>query len=207
MGRLNVAMVSRMDDASPVAGYVQALTGTLREYCEVLTAAIPAGKQTPESYEELAVELNKAEVIHLQHFHRDWGGARPGESGFWTWRYLLVKPLVVTAHDTRSLNDLLRKQRTDEGSGLGRIMSDAILARRSAHRDSVEIAPFVTGRCIVLTEQDRETLVDRGADPQFVHLIPPAESPEGWAEAARITAAVYSEAMLDKGRLGHHGGG
>src|SRR5205085_12503970 len=154
MGRITVAMVGRMDDDSPVADYVRALTGSLREYCEVLTAAIPAGKQTPESYEELAVELNKADVIHLQHFHRDWGGARPGESGFWTWRYLLVKPLVVTAHDTCSLNDLLREERADEGSGLGQIMFDAILARKSAHRDRVEIPPFVTGRCIVLTEED-----------------------------------------------------
>src|SRR5438445_525614 len=139
MGRISVAMVCRTDGDSPVAGYSRALVNALSGFCEVTVEAIREGNQAAAAYQEQASRINQADVIHLQHAHTDWGGARQGESGFWTWRYLLVKPLVVTSHDTRSLNDLLRDQREEESAGLPRTISDAILSRNKAHRDSIEI--------------------------------------------------------------------
>jgi glycosyltransferase involved in cell wall biosynthesis len=167
---MKVAMLTTTGEGCGIAAYSRALVAALREFVEVQVEPIQVGRQPPEHYREQAARLNAAEVVHVQHEHSFWGGILPNRSAFWTLRYLIEKPFVITAHTTLSLAEMLRVK--EERRPLRRLAKQLLLLRRG-YRDSVEIAPFVTrGECIVHTEAGRRALIERGADPQHLHVIP-----------------------------------
>jgi glycosyltransferase involved in cell wall biosynthesis len=162
-------MLTTVGDRCGIAAYTRDLVSALKKLVDVQIEPIEPGKLPITHYEEQAERLNQAEVVHIQHEHSFWGGILPNRSAFWNLRYLIHKPVVVTAHTTTSLPGLLRVK--DEKRLPHRIAKE-LLVRRTAYRDSVEIAPFITGRCIVHTSAGRHELVARGAKPQYVHVIP-----------------------------------
>jgi glycosyltransferase involved in cell wall biosynthesis len=136
---------------------------------EVDVVPIEPGRQPDEHYHQQAEILNRADVVHIQHEHAFWGGILPGKSAFWHLRYLIRKPLVITAHTTTPLRELLRV--SEERRPFHRIAKELLLLRR-AYRDSVETAPFVTSRCIVHTLEAQQQLAARGAKEPHIHVIP-----------------------------------
>ncbi len=167
--RLHVAMLTSVGNRCGIAAYTRALVQALREFVDVVVEPIEVGRQPLEHYQEQAKRLNMADVVHIQHEHSFWGGVLPNHSVFWNLRYLIEKPLVLTAHTTTSLRDLLKLP--SERRPIHRIAKE-LLVRRRAYRESVEIAPFITGRCIVHTREGGEALVARGANGKYVHVIP-----------------------------------
>src|SRR5688572_21646196 len=101
-------MLTTVGQDCGVAVYTAELVKALRETIEVAVEPIVVGKQSPEHYRELSERLNQADVVHIQHEHAFWGGILPGHSAFWSLRYLIQKPVVVTAHTTLSLGVLFR---------------------------------------------------------------------------------------------------
>lgn len=166
---MKVGMLTTVGDRCGIAAYSRDLAASLHKLVDLTIVPINPGKQSLEHYQEQAKRLNAADVVHIQHEHSFWGGILPNQSAFWNMRYLIQKPVVITAHTTTSLADLLRLK---EERRLPHRIAKAVLVRRSSYRDSVEIAPFVTGRCIVHTEEGRQTLIARGANPKYVHVIP-----------------------------------
>jgi len=162
-------MLTSVGDGCGIAAYTRALVDALDEFADVTVEPIEVGRQPVEHYEAQAERLNQADVIHIQHEHSFWGGILPGHSAFWNLRYLLKKPVVLTAHTTTSLRDLLKVPA--ERRPIHRIAKE-ILIRRRAYRDSVEAAPFITGRVIVHTREGGESLVARGANGKYIHVIP-----------------------------------
>jgi glycosyltransferase involved in cell wall biosynthesis len=166
---MRVAMLTTVGDRCGIAAYTRDLLSALRPIIDVDVVPIESGKQPLEHYRQQSAHLNAADVVHIQHEHSFWGGILPNQSTFWNLRYLIQKPVVITAHTTTSLAGLLRL--TEERRPAHRLAKE-LLVRRSGYRDSVEIAPFVTGRCIVHTRQGRDELISRGANPKYVHVIP-----------------------------------
>lgn len=166
---MKVAMYTTVGNLCGIAQYTRELVAALDEFADVVVEPIEPGRQSDEHYHAQADRLNQADVVHIQHEHSFWGGILPGHSAFWTIRYLIRKPVVVTAHTTTSLAKLLKVRQ--ERRPIHRIAKELLLLRRR-YRDSVETAPFVTARCIVHTEEGRQELIARGARPQFLHLIP-----------------------------------
>ena len=166
---MRVGMLTSVGESCGIAAYTRELVSSIREITSVEVTPISAGRQPVEHYREQAGRLNQADVIHIQHEHSFWGGILPGHSAFWELRYLLEKPVVITAHTTTSLAELFRVK---EERKLHRKLAKLYLLAKKRYRDSVEIAPFITGRCIVHTEEGRRELIERGANPQYVHLIP-----------------------------------
>lgn len=162
-------MYTSVGDLCGIAQYTRELVRALGEFAEVVVEPIEAGRQSDAFYQDQASRLNLADVVHIQHEHSFWGGIMPGHSAFWTMRYLIQKPVVITAHTTTSLSVLLKVR--SERRPLHRIAKE-VLIRRRGYRDSVEAAPFVTGRCIVHTDEGRQQLIERGARPDCVHLLP-----------------------------------
>src|ERR1700682_3418130 len=105
---MNVAVLASTGNACGIAAYTRDLVDALEGLAEVSFEPIEIGKQSEEHYREQADRLNRADVIHVQHEHSFWGGVLPGHSSFWVLRYLLNKPVVITAHTTSSLAELLR---------------------------------------------------------------------------------------------------
>ena len=181
-------MLTSVGDRCGIASYTRALTEALRGLPQTAVETVPIteGKQPLQHYVEQAARLNApdVDVVHIQHEHSFWGSILPGKSAYWDLRYLIEKPVVLTAHTTYSLADLL-KLKTERRPH--KWLAKQLLLRRTAYRDSVEIAPFVTAMTIVHTAAARRLLIERGANPESVQIVPtgvPAarRSPSGGAD-------------------------
>jgi glycosyltransferase involved in cell wall biosynthesis len=166
---MKVAMLTTVGDRCGIAAYTRSLVEALGEFADIAVEPIQEGKQPLSHYQEQADRLNQADVVHIQHEHSFWGGILPNKSAFWNLRYLIKKPVVLTAHTTTALADLLKLR--EERRPLHRFAKQ-ILVWRTAYRDSIETAPFIAGRCIVHTEAARNELVERGANPKYIHVLP-----------------------------------
>ncbi len=180
-------MLTSVGEKCGIASYTRALLEALSEIEDVSVEVVPIlpGRQPVEHYQEQAERLNadNIDVVHIQHEYSFWGSILPKRWGYWELRYLLKKPVVLTAHTTYDLDDLLHLR--TEKSPLKRIAKQLLL-KRKAYRDSIEIAPFVTAMTIVHTAAARNLLIARGAQPNFVTVIPSGtptvhKSPDGGA--------------------------
>ena len=93
----------------------------------------------------------------------------PRSSAYWELRYLLKKPMVLTAHTTYSLEQLLRVK--TEIRPL-KLLAKKLLLRNRAYKESVDTAPFITAITIVHTAAARDELVERGVKPAYVLVVP-----------------------------------
>ncbi len=167
---MKVAMLTTTRERCGIAAYSRTLVEVLREFVEVEIEPIEEGKRAAGYHRAQADRLNRADVVHIQHEHSFWGGALPDQTSYWTLRSMIEKPLVVTAHTTFSLEEILQVKK--DFRPLHRLAKELLLRRRG-YRESVDIAPFATGEeCIVHTEAGRRALIGRGADPERVHTIP-----------------------------------
>lgn len=166
-------MLTTVGNDCGIAAYTRALTGALANSCsvEVVTVPITPGKQSLEHYQEQAAQLNAdgIDLVHIQHEFSFWGGVLPRSSAFWQMRYLLKKPVVMTAHTTYGAAEMLRLP--TERRPLQRLVKRALMLNKPWVQ-SVEIAPFVTALTIVHTKAARNAMIERGAKPGFIEVVP-----------------------------------
>lgn len=177
---MKVAMVTTTGDRCGIAAYTRDLIEGLRGIPDIEVEVVPIteGRQPTSHYVAQAERLNAPDVsvVHIQHEHSFWGGILPrrplplrADTGYWELRYLLQKPIVVTAHTTYSLAELLR---LDSETRLPKRLVKRFLVNNVAYRESVEIAPFITAMTIVHTAAARNALISRGAKPEYVMIVP-----------------------------------
>jgi glycosyltransferase involved in cell wall biosynthesis len=170
---MKVAMVTTVGEHCGIAAYTRALIEGLRTLPDIEVEVVPIteGKQPTAHYVAQGERLNAGDidVVHIQHEHSFWGGVLPRSSAFWELRYLIKKPVVLTAHTTYSLAELLRL--STERRPLQKLVK-RLLLRNTAYRESVEIAPFITAMTIVHTAAARNELIARGANPNYVTIVP-----------------------------------
>ncbi len=166
-------MLTTVGDRCGIAAYSRALIAALESLAdtEVTLVPITEGKQPTAHYLEQAERLNASDVdvVHIQHEHSFWGGILPRSSAYWQMRYLVKKPVVLTAHTTYTLAQMLKV--TTERRLHKRLVKQLLLLNKS-YVDSVEIAPFTTAFTIVHTAAARNELIARGAKPGYVVIVP-----------------------------------
>src|SRR5690348_12605753 len=110
--RMKIAMLTTTGDRCGIAAYSRALIDALQSLPDTTVELIPIqeGKQPTEHYTTQAGRLNAEEVnvVHIQHEHSFWGGIMPRSSAYWEMRYLIKKPVVLTAHTTYTAAEMLR---------------------------------------------------------------------------------------------------
>jgi len=177
---MKVAMVTTTGERCGIAAYTRALIEGLESLpdTEVEVVPITEGRQPTAHYVSQAERLNAPDVsvVHIQHEHSFWGGVLPrrpyplrADTGYWELRYLIQKPIVVTAHTTYSLAELLR---LESETRLPKRLIKQFLVNNVAYRESVDIAPFITAMTIVHTAAARNALIERGAKPEYVTIVP-----------------------------------
>ncbi len=170
---MKVAIVASTGNYCGIAAYTRALMEGMRHIPNLDTVLVPVreGKQPPEFYRTQADILNAPDIdlVHIQHEYSFWGGILPRTSAYWEFRYLIQKPVVLTAHTTYSAFEMLRY--ASEKRPVKKLMK-ALLLRNERWLDSIETAPFVTAVTIVHTAAARKTLLQRGVKPACVHVIP-----------------------------------
>ena len=185
---MKVAMVTTTGDRCGIAAYTRALIDGLTSLPETEVEVVPIteGRQPTAHYVAQAERLNAPDIslVHIQHEHSFWGGVLPrrpfplrADTGYWELRYLIRKPIVVTAHTTYSLAELLRLESEPR---LPQRLIKQYLVNNIAYRESVDIAPFITAMTIVHTAAARNALIARGAKPEYVTIVPagiPAAKP------------------------------
>jgi glycosyltransferase involved in cell wall biosynthesis len=170
---MKVAILTTVGPRCGIAAYTRALVAGFDAVADTEIEVVPIleGKQPLDHYVEQARQLNApdVDVVHIQHEHCFWGGIMPGKSAYWDMRYLIKKPVVLTAHTTTALADLLKlKQERRPHKWLAK----QLLLRNQGYRDSIEIAPFSTAMTIVHTSGARNELIARGAKPGYVYIVP-----------------------------------
>ncbi len=198
---MKVAMLTTVGPRCGIAAYTRALVEGFEQVpdTEIQVVPIEEGRQPIVHYREQAELLNHADVdvVHIQHEHSFWGGIMPRASAFWEMRYLLTKPVVLTAHTTTTLADLLKlKQERRPHKWLAK----QLLVRNQGYRDSVETAPFTTAITIVHTTAARNELIARGAKPGYVTIVPtgvpaPLPAPSG-GKAFRERFGLHGKRVL-----------
>ena len=178
---MKIAMLTTVGERCGIAAYTRALISALEGLPDTGVEVVPIteGRQPREHYLAQAELLNASDVdvVHIQHEHSFWGGILPRKSAYWEMRYLISKPVVLTAHTTYSLAELLK---LDSEPRPHKWLVKQLLMRNRSYRDSVEIAPFVTAITIVHTAAARTALIERGAGANNVAIIPtgiPAPDP------------------------------
>lgn len=205
---MKVAMVTTTGDRCGIAAYTRALVEGLKSLPNVEVEVVPIteGRQATAHYVAQAERLNAPDisVVHIQHEHSFWGGVLPrrpfplrADTGYWELRYLLQKPIVVTAHTTYSLAELLR---LDSETRFPKRLIKQFLVHNAAYRESVDIAPFITAMTIVHTAAARNALIERGAKPEYVTIvptgIPPALPAPMHGQAFRATHGLQDRRIL-----------
>jgi glycosyltransferase involved in cell wall biosynthesis len=195
---MNIAMLTSVGERCGIAAYTRALVEGLRTLPDTTVEIVPIseGKQPREHYVAQAESLNASgiDVVHIQHEHSFWGGIMPGKSAYWDLRYLIKKPVVLTAHTTYSLAELLRVKSERRPH---KWLAKQLLLRNTAYRDSIESAPFVTAMTIVHTAAARRELVARGANPDNVQIVPAGVPP---AAVAPTGGAAFRDRFGLQGR-------
>ena len=198
---MRVAMLMPTEAENPTAQYARELIAGLDDLPDVQVQVVPItmGRQPISQYVAQGDVLNApdVDVVHIQHRHEFWGEIRPNATGFWELRYLIKKPVVLTAHDTASLAELLAREAL---SSLSARLQERLWLRNHDFRDSIEIAPFATALTIVFTQAERELLLARGAKPAYVAVIPPENTPRTFA----ATRNVYKRAIEVFNEGPHH---
>ena len=170
---MKVAMLTTTGQRCGIAAYSRALVEGFDAVpgVEIEVVPIEEGKQTIEHYIAQSQILNgpDIDVVHIQHEHCFWGGILPRSSAYWDMRYLIKKPVVLTAHTTTTLAGMLKiKQERRPHKWLAK----QLLLRNQSYKDSVETAPFSTAITIVHTAAARNELIARGAKPGYVYIVP-----------------------------------
>ncbi|HEV2471467.1 MAG TPA: glycosyltransferase, partial [Chthonomonadales bacterium] len=187
VGTLKIAMITSVGDRCGIAAYTRELITALRALPDTEVEVVPVkeGKQPREHYVDQADMLNApdVDVVHIQHEHSFWGGVLPRTSAFWEMRYLIQKPVVLTAHTTYSLAELLRLSTERRPH---KWLVKKLLTLNRAYRESVDTAPFATAMTIVHTAAARKSLIERGINDKFVTIVPtgipePHAAPTGGA--------------------------
>ncbi len=170
---MKIAMLTTVGDRCGIAAYTRALVEALGCLPETQVEVIPIteGRQSAQHYIEQAERFNApdVDVVHIPHEHSFWGGIMPGSSGYWEMRYLIHKPVVLTAHTTYTLAEMLKVK--TERRPHKRIAKELLLLNRN-YVDSVQTAPFTTAFTIVHTAAARNELIARGAKPGYVTIVP-----------------------------------
>ncbi len=170
---MKVAMLTTTGERCGIAAYTCELVANLRNLPDTTVEIVPIteGKQPKEHYIAQSEQLNApdVDVVHIQHEYSFWGGILPRSSAYWELRYLIKKPIVLTAHTTYSLYEML-KVGTERRPH--KWLVKQLLLRNRPYRESVEIAPFVTAMTIVHTTAARNALIERGAKPGYIYVVP-----------------------------------
>ena len=170
---MKIAMLTTVGDRCGIAEYTRELIGALDTLpdTEIVVVPISEGRLPTSHYIEQARLLNAPDIdlVHIQHEHSFWGGVMPRASSYWELRYLIQNPVVLTAHTTYSLADLLR---VNSERRPHKLLVKRLLLKNTKYRESVDTAPFATAFTIVHTEAARQELVARGVNPQYVAVVP-----------------------------------
>ncbi len=175
---MKIAMLTSVGGGCGIAAYTAALVDGLRTLpdTEVVVVPISVGRQPIQHYVTQAELLNAADIdiVHIQHEHSFWGGIMPRASAFWEMRYLIKKPVVLTAHTTYSLEHMLR---VETEKRIHKLLVKKLLLRNTAYRQSVDTAPFVSAWTIVHTTAAREELMQRGVNGSYISVVPTGVPP------------------------------
>ncbi|MCC6728935.1 MAG: hypothetical protein IT208_06300 [Chthonomonadales bacterium] len=169
--RMKVAVVAPASSSWGFDAYVGGLNEALRARVELDMVRLPV-EQLEVAGPELAERLNAAQVVHIHHAHDAWGGPEQCRRLFWRLRYLIGRPVAVTAHSTAPYAELCFAPESRAARA-----TRALLGLRPAHRQAFDAAPFVTGRSIVHTAAERDELIARGAVSAHVHVVRPGCPP------------------------------
>ena len=184
---MKVGLLTTWQTRCGIAAYTADLVEGLRQQDDITVEVVPItpGAQTRDHYAEQARILNACDVIHIQHEYSFWGTYIPGGNRFHTLRRMLKRPVVLTAHTTTPITEILQMpvipREGPAGAKLRAMyrlvrmrVSLPVLMGTGIYRRWIEVTPFASAsQVIVHTDAARDTLLRRGIASERLHVLPP----------------------------------
>lgn len=160
---MRVSIIGPTEGGVGPAACISDLIPAMREFVTLEVVPIAELQTGTDHRSRWLRSLNESQVVHFQHDPRE---VDPDE--FWRLRYEISPPFVVTAHDTRPTAAAGAAPR-----GVAGVLERLLPGRRRARVDAAQTAPFATGRVIVHSRQEADTLAQRGIHPPFITVVAP----------------------------------
>jgi glycosyltransferase involved in cell wall biosynthesis len=168
---VKIALWTTWQAANEVAHYSRQLAEALDSRVDLSIVPVPYADRLPSSMAQILAPLNEADLVHIQHDYRFWGGIEPRASTLPDYLRHLRRPWVMTAHNTGTVAELLRVE--DEERGRQRL-AKALLSKLPTFRNRVEREPFAGAAALIVhTHAAHEQLASRGLPADRLHVIPP----------------------------------
>lgn len=175
---MKVAFFSNFHQPCGVADYSTQLLYELAKLVDVKMVESPMPSQTPYKYSsyiyyankfrQCAIELNKADICHIQHDYSFWGGVKPSRNLFPYMASAIRVPVVITSHEV--LNQSFKM-----ADFKGAMKWLALSLSSFSHRYSAYVSPGLhqwVDKTIVHTKQQMDTLMEQGVSPNKIVVIP-----------------------------------
>lgn len=183
---MKVALWTTWQAPNGIALYARDLAAALSRHVEVDLVPVPYGSRDPREMAPIVARLNDADLVHVQHDHRFWGGIAPRASSLAAYHRLIRRPRVVTAHNTRPAVELLR---VEAAGSPRRAVARRLLAALPSYRNRVEREPYEGASAVLVHHAAaRERLFARGIPAERLHQLPPAIPPPEESDPAVVEA-------------------
>lgn len=180
---MKVAFFSNFHQPCGIADYSTQLLDELAKLVDVEIVQSPLPSQTAYNYSsyihyakkfrQCAMELNKADICHIQHDYSFWGGVKPSRNLFPYMASAIRVPVVLTSHE-------ILNQQFKMADFKGAMKWLTFCLSPFSRRYSVYVSPGLhqwADKTIVHTTQHMDMLVKQGVSPDRVMVIPHGISP------------------------------
>lgn len=169
-------MLTSREARCGIAAYSDALVRELQKL-EVSVDLIPPPSQIADNARlaSLPDELNRSDVVHVQHEYSFFGGIAPGKMLLPRLLSRIERPLIVTAHTVFTTAELLRL--ADEKRPRQRL-AKWMLAHYPPYRRRVEAGPFERASAVIVHTADAGERIARWGIPRERISLLPAGIPE-----------------------------
>ena len=175
---MKVAFFSNFHQPCGIADYSAQLLDELAKLVDVKIVQSPLPSQTAYKYSsyihyakkfrQCAMELNKADICHIQHDYSFWGGVKPSRNLFPYMASAIRVPVVLTSHE-------ILNQQFKMADFKGAMKWLSFCLSPFSRRYSVYVSPGLhqwADKTIVHTVQHMDMLVKQGVSPDRVMVIP-----------------------------------
>lgn len=172
-------MWAAWEERGGIARDAAALAAELRRRgAEVEGVPVPFGDRSPARTGEALRLLNAADLIHIQHEYRFFGGVAPRASTLPLYLPHLKRPRVVTAHTVATAAELLGLPQEERPR---QRVAKQLLSISPSYRRDVERMPFEGAAAVIVhTPAAREQMLARRLPPERIHVVPAGiPAPEG----------------------------
>lgn len=197
---MKVGMLTSTDEKCGIAQYTRQLCAGFGSSVEIEIVPVHSDNDEqpwPEYINESSKQLNKCDVVHIQHDYAFWGSVLPLRNQYFKHMKKIIPPKVITAHTLDTIGKMFEKSDND---GFAKFIK-SILKRIPSYQLIVEAGTFnIADRIIVHDNPSKRILLGRSISDKKIRVIPMGVPDpileEGLGKEFREKNAIYGKKLI-----------